>query len=202
MTRSLVIVSLVVGLSLGIAGAVLARWHGEPAPDAIAREAVVESGIGRPIYELDPRDEHAMAAYATDIFIGRVLGQTGDLGAPTSAPGQELPQSQFAVDVLHKVKGEAEGVVTINQIGGLDAQARRIMLLDGDTLLRVGRSELFLVVHIPEMEWYQIVAAGYGHLPADDMAGREALIDRFNRAVDPSGTDAVFSSTRPSGESS
>ena len=202
MTRPLTVLTLAVGLSLGIAGAVLARSHGERALDANARDAVVETGVGHPIYELDTRDDLAMAAYATDIFIGRVLGQTGDLGAPTSAPGQELPQSQFAVEVLHTVKGEAEGVVTINQIGGLDAQARRIMLLDGDTLLRAGRSELFLVVYVPEMEWYQIVAAGYGHLPADDVAERKALIDRFNRAVDLSGTDAVFSSTRPFGASS
>ena len=141
-----------------------------------------------------------MAAYATDIFIGQVLGQTGDTGAPTSAPGQEVPQSQFAVEVRHVVKGEAEGVVTINQVGGLDAQARSMMLFDGDALLRSGRSELFLVVHIPEMGWYQIVAAGHGHLPADDVAQREALIDRFTQAVAPAVTDGVPSDTRPYGE--
>jgi hypothetical protein len=202
MTRSLVIVTLAVGLSLGAAGVVLARWSGDHAVNPNARAAIVETGIGHPIYALDPQDDHALAAYASDIFLGRVLGQTGDLGAPTSAPGQEVPQSQFAVEVLHTLKGEAAGVVTINQVGGRDAQARRMMLLDGDTLLRAGRSELFLVVHIPEMEWYQIAAAGHGHLPADDVAEREALIDRFTQAAVPSETEGVSSSARPHGESS
>ncbi|MBW3631674.1 MAG: hypothetical protein KY456_01465 [Chloroflexi bacterium] len=202
MTRPLVILTLAVGLSLGATGAVLVRWHGERTAGANARDAVKETGVGHPIYALDPRDDLAMAAYATDIFIGRVLGQTADACAPTSAPGQEVPQSQFAVEVLHAVKGEAEGVVTINQVGGLDAQARRLMLLDGDTLLRAGRSELFLVVYVPEMEWYQIVAAGHGHLPADDAAEREALIDRFTQAAVPSETDEASSHTRPHGERS
>ena len=202
MTRPLAILTLVIGLSLGVAGVVLARWPGERAADGDARAAVMETGTGHPIYALDPWDDHAMAAYATDIFIGRVFGQTGAIGAPTSAPGQEVPQSQFAVEVRHVVKGAAAGVVTINQVGGLDAQARRIMLLEGDALLRSGRSELFLVVHIPEMQWYQIVAAGHGHLPADDMVEREALIDRFTRAIVPSEADGVSSNDRPQAVSS
>ena len=58
------------------------------------------------------------------------------------------------------------------------------MLLEGDALLRPGASELFLVVSVPERGWYQIVAAGYGHVPADDPAQRETLIDRFAQATD------------------
>ena len=87
--------------------------------------------MGHPIFALDPRDDRSLAAYATDIYIGRVLNQTGAVGAPTSAPGQELPQSQFAVEVLHVLKGQARGVVTVNQVGGLDPQAGQTMLLEG-----------------------------------------------------------------------
>jgi hypothetical protein len=189
MTRSLVIVFLTSALSLGTAGAILARWHGELLTTANTPVAIVEIRIGHPLYDFDPRNDRAMAAYATDIFIGRVLSQTGNAGAPTSAPGQEVPQSQLAVEVLHAVKGEAEGVVTINQVGGLDAQAKRMMLFEGDALLRPGASELFLVVQVPQMEWYQIVAAGYGHLPADDAGKQAALVDRFARAVAAAETD-------------
>jgi hypothetical protein len=202
MTRSLVIVILAIGLSLGTAGAILARWHGELVTNANTPADVAEIGIGHPMYDLDPRDDRAMAAYATDIFIGRILSQTGNAGAPTSAPGQEVPQSQFAVEVLQVLKGEAGGVVTVNQVGGLDAQAKRMMLFEGDALLRPGASELFLVVQVPEMGWYQIVAAGYGHLPADDSGQRTMLVDRFAHAVAAAATDEGSSNPPLHGERS
>jgi hypothetical protein len=188
MTRPLIIVIITVGLFLGLAaiGGVMAgrHWRLQPAAASKPREVVPDAEIGHPIYELDPTDDRALAAYATDIFIGRVRHQTGAVGAPTSAPGQELPQSQFAVEVLHLVKGQAAGMVTINQVGGFDQQAHQIMLLEGDALLRPGASELFLAVSVPERGWYQIVAAGHGHLAADDPAQRKTLIDRFTQATD------------------
>ena len=187
MTRSLVLVILVAGLSLGVVSGVAGwRSHVQQAAGGSAQEIAAHAGVGHPIYAFDPRDDRALAAFATDIFIGRVLDQTGAAGAPTSAPGQELPQSQFAVEVLHVVKGQTGGVVTVNQVGGLDTQAGETMLLEGDALLRPGAHELFLVVSVPERGWYQIVAAGHGHLRADDLAQREALIDRFAQATAPS----------------
>src|SRR5215212_6880635 len=185
MMRSLVIATIAAVLSLGVAGGVIAGWQWQQAPDGNTHKVVADAGIGHPVYELDPTDDRALAAYATDIFIGRVLDQTGAVGAPTSAPGQELPQSQFAVEVLHLLKGLAAGVVTVNQVGGLDMQAEEIMLLEGDPLLRPGAIELFLVVSVPERGRYQIVAGGYGHVPVDDPARREALIDRFAQATAP-----------------
>jgi hypothetical protein len=184
MMRSLVIVVLALGLSLGAIGGVVAHWHVHHAAGGSAPEVVAHTGIGQPIYAFDPRDDRALAAYATDVFIGRVRDQTGAAGAPTSAPGQELPQSQFAVEVLQLLKGQAAGVVTVNQVGGLDPQAHQIMLLEGDALLRPGDRELFLVVSVPERGWYQIVAGGHGHVAADDPAQRQTLIDRFTQATD------------------
>ena len=200
MMRSLVIVVLASGLSLGAAGGALAGWHWWQASGGNRDEVLAEDGIGHPVYELDPTDDRALAAYATDIFIGRVLDQTGAVGAPTSAPGQELPQSQFAVEVLHLLKGPAAGVVTVNQVGGLDMQAEEIMLLEGDPLLRPGAIELFLVVSVPEREWYQIVAGGYGHVPADDPSRRETLIDRFAQATAPAAGSGASPDIRWLGE--
>src|SRR5215207_9658006 len=183
--RSLVIVILTAGLSLGVVSGVAGwRSHMQQAAGSSAPEVVAHAGIGHPIYAFDPGDDRALAAYATDIFIGRVSGQTGAAGAPTSAPGQELPQSQFAVEVLHLLKGQAAGVVTVNQVGGPDPQAHQIMLLEGDALLRPGARELFLVVSVPERGWYQIIAGGHGHVAADDPAQRQTLIDRFTQATD------------------
>jgi hypothetical protein len=170
---------LAVALMLAARGGGLAQWHAQRTSAAVG----LSIGIGDPLYELDPRDDRALAAYATDIVLGRVLRQTGAKGAPTSAPGQELPQSQFAVEVLDVLKGRAGGVVTVNQIGGLDSQAGGVMLLEGDELLRPGASELFLLVYVPERAWYQVVAGGYGHLPAGDASQREALLARFAGAI-------------------
>jgi hypothetical protein len=200
MTRSLIVVILAAGLSLGVAAGVMAGWHWQQAAGGNPREVVADAGMGHPIFALDPRDDRSLAAYATDIYIGRVLDQTGAVGAPTSAPGQELPQSQFAVEVLDVLKGQAEGVVTVNQVGGLDPQAGQTMLLEGDALLRPGARELFLVVFVPERGWYQIVAAGHGHVPADDPDQRETLIDRFTQATNEPVdfirfNDAVYLST-------
>jgi hypothetical protein len=200
MMRSLVVVILAAGLPLGVVGGVMPGWDWQQAAGGNAHEIVPDAGIGHPLYDLDPRDDRALAAYATDIFIGRVLDQTGAAGAPTSAPGQEVPQSQFAVEVLHVLKGTAGGVVTVNQVGGLDRQAGEIMLLDGDTLLRPETSELFLVVSVPERAWYQIVAAGYGHRPADVPAQRQALIERFAQATTPAARSGRSSDTRSLGE--
>src|SRR5215217_9609996 len=179
MMRSLVIATIAAVLSLGVAGGAMAGWRWHQTPDGNVHGVITDAGIGHPIYELDPTDDRALADYATDIFSGRVLDQSGAVGAPTSAPGQELPQSQFAVEVLHVVKGQAAGVVTVNQVGGLDQQAHQLMVLDGDALLRPGASELLLAVSVPERGWYQIVAAGHGHAPADDPAQQKLLIGRF-----------------------
>jgi hypothetical protein len=186
MTRSLIIVIITAAIFLGLeaVGGVMAVRHRQAGAGGNPHLVVPDAGIGHPIYELDPTDDRALAAYATDIFIGRVRGQTGATGAPTSAPGQELPQTQFAVEVLQRVKGQAAGVVTVNQVGGLDQQARQLLLLEGDALLHPGASELFLAVFVPEREWYQIVAAGHGHLSADDPERRKMLIDRFAQATD------------------
>lgn len=181
--RSTVLGIVAIGLLLAAAGGALARWQRADPVVAAERDGGGEVGIAHPVYALDPEDDRALAAYATDIFVGRVVGLTGDAGAPTSAPGHEVPQTQFAVAVVRALKGRAAGVVTVNQVGGLDNQAHRQVLLEGDALLRSGATELFLVVAVPEQRWYQIVAGGYGHLPADDRARREELVERFARAA-------------------
>jgi hypothetical protein len=173
---ALLILMLAAGLSLAGMGEVLARWHagqGEESSVAIAHAD----------YAFDPSDDRALAAYATDVFVGRVLKQVSATGAPTSAPGQEMPQTQYAVEVVETIKGDAAGVVTVNQVGGVDAQSQQPMALAGDAPLAPGSSDLFLVVHVPERGWYQIAAGGYGHLAADDPAQRETLVARFGLAL-------------------
>jgi hypothetical protein len=178
MLRSPVLAVLLTGLLLLAAGA---AW-GHSQRTQIAANAG-DVGIAHPVYAIDPGDDRALAAYASDIFVGKVLAQTGNAGAPTSAPGQEVPQTQFAVAVLRAIKGRAAGVVTVNQVGGIDRLAQRLMVLEGDALLRPGTSELFLVSAVPERGWYQIVAAGHGHRPVAAAAERDAPLARVLRAL-------------------
>jgi hypothetical protein len=202
MNRSLVFVIFAVSLSLAAVGGVLVRWQGAHTAGVNTLDPIEDVGIGHPIYALDPRDDRVMAAYATDIFIGRVLGQTGNTGAPTSAPGQEVPQSQFAVEVLQAVKGEVEGVVTINQVCGLDAQAKRMMLLEGDALLRPDRARAVSGRSRSRNGVVSDRRRRHGHLPVDDPFEQAALVDRFTQAAVASEMAGVSSSTRSPGERS
>ena len=187
MARSAVIGILAVPLVLAATVGALARWHEGRPPVASAPAADDQVGIAHPAYAFDPEDDRALAAYATDIFVGRVVAQTGAVGAPTSAPGHEVPQTQFAVDVIRGIKGRAAGTVTVNQVGGLDKHAKRLTLVEGDALLQPGTTELFVTFYVPESGWYQVVAARHGHLRAHHPAHGEALAARFARvAVDPS----------------
>jgi hypothetical protein len=180
---------------LAAGSAALAAWRATdattgavPLPD----EAVT---IGHPVYSFNPKDDQALAAFATDIFLGRVIAQTGTVGAPTSAPGQELPMTQFSVAVLRVVKGRTSGTVTANQVGGLDhnvlvtradgrrTKETRLFLLDGDALLVPGEVALFVSVHVPQSGWYQVVAGSESHPGAVNRAAQDALVERFARAA-------------------
>lgn len=176
-------------LGFGLAAVLLAA-AGAPGGAFVASGAVSGRSAGddvvavaHPFYSFDPSDDRALAAFATDIFVGRVLGQSSAIGAPTTAPGQELPQTQYAVEIVATIKGDAAGVVTVNQVGGVDALSGQPMILAGDAPLRSATSEVFLTVAVPERGWQQIVAGGYGHLGADDPAQREALVARFRQAA-------------------
>jgi hypothetical protein len=73
---------------LGIVGGT--QMHPQQEDPVIAESPAVDGGVGiaHPVYALNPQDDRALVAYATDVFLGRVLEQTGTIGAPTSAPGR------------------------------------------------------------------------------------------------------------------
>ena len=59
MTRSLIVVILAAGLSLGVAGGVMAGWQWQQLPAAMRVKSSPMPGSGHPIYALDPRDDRA-----------------------------------------------------------------------------------------------------------------------------------------------
>ena len=191
MVRALGIGMLVVSVALLVGAGAMGGWSVAPASDAAFSSLDAAVASAHPLYSLDPSDDRELAAYASDIFVGRVVGPSGAVGAPTTAPGQELPQTQYAVAVVATLKGDAAGVVTVNQVGGVDAQSGQPLLLAGDAPLQPGASELFLTVDVPERGWHQIVAGGSGHLAARDPAQRAALVARFGNVLAEGPADAM-----------
>jgi hypothetical protein len=164
-------------VALALAGAVSlstwARYRGD------SRRPEIPVVYGHPAYAFDPRNDAVLAANATDIFVGRVTAVSGNVGAPTSVPGQSVPQTQYAVEVRTAIKGDAKGTVTVNQIGGYDATIGATFLFEGDRFLAVGDTVVLVTAFVAERGWYQLVAAGYGHLRANDAGLRASLIERF-----------------------
>ena len=65
----------------------------EPGPDVVALA-----------YGYDIDDERFVVALSDNVFAGRVERVSGDEPAPTTIPGEDRPQTQYAVRVLAVVK--------------------------------------------------------------------------------------------------
>lgn len=70
-----------------------------------------EVTISEPMLAYDPADMRNVAGYFTDIFTARVVKKIG-----TEKKG--IVMTQFSVEVLNVLKGDAKGIVTVNQPGG------------------------------------------------------------------------------------
>jgi hypothetical protein len=173
--------ALLLALAAGLTMLHIAGSHSNPGPTGMANEN--DRTTGDVIYPFDPRDDRLLAGFATDILVGRVTAVAGTIGAPTSAPGQTVPQTQFVVRVLHLVKGTASGTVTVNQVGGVDDLTNRLFLLEGDPLLTTGTTALFVTTFVPDLGWHQIVAPSYADIRIGSPQQRTRLVERFARAA-------------------
>lgn len=65
-----------------------------------------------PQYVADFADDKVLVGASHNVFVGKVIAQSGtkQLGA--------TPETQFSVEIIRNVKGELQGVVTVNQQGG------------------------------------------------------------------------------------
>lgn len=85
-----------------------------------------------------------LVEHSDDIFVGRVVEQ---LGAESDIP--RLPRTQFAVDVETVIKGDVDGVVTVDQVGGTRLFGLELVLLFGDRMLEPGSRYLFATSEKP-----------------------------------------------------
>ena len=131
-----------------------------------------QSYIGHAHAVTDLSDDRKLAGFAQDIVIGRVLeevGQTEEYG---------WPETQFKVRVLDVLKGELEGVITVNQQGGIWEQDGSTYRIEGDPdLLEPGRAYLFATRTFSEEDWHTVMP-GYGDIKieADDLGDDGKLL--------------------------
>lgn len=133
------------------------------------------------LYAFDPTDDVTLVDNSTDVFLGRVVEQAGSKGVPDSGGG-EVAFSQFEVEVLQTLKGDATGTVIVEQMGGVDP-AEGLVLTDGDALLRAGQEILFATNRWPERDSYIIVVQPYGDIRVESEAQRAGLVARFAAAI-------------------
>jgi hypothetical protein len=134
-------------------------------------------------YAFEPTDERQLVGFATNVFVGRVIGKVGAEGAPLSGPGDHvMPRTQFSVVVLRNIKGELDGKVRVSQSGGYDKSVGREVRIQGDPLLKPGQELLFVTHYDHEEGWYTIAAQPFGTVAVEDELQRADLVERFELA--------------------
>lgn len=110
-------------------------------------------------YPADFSDDKLLVGAAHNIFIGKVIKQinTKDLGIG--------PETQFEVEVVDNIKGNIEGKVVVNQLGGYkngDLYITEDALFTEDSeepsLLQIGSTYLFSTRYNEQEEWHTLIA--------------------------------------------
>ncbi len=133
-------------------------------------------------------DDRELVGFADNVFIGKVIAQTGNKAntPPPEAgdvPGSS-PQTQFSVEVLENIKGNLSGIITVSQEGGYEEKngVNRLVLMDGDELLEPGKTYLFATQFNDIDGWHAIIIPNYGNLPIKDQTDHKNKVERFKKA--------------------
>ena len=157
--------ALAVG-SLGVGAFHLGSSSGEQGPLSVERvefAAVTDFG-----------DARRLVGFAEDVFFGEVLdaGKTSD--------GEPLPQTDYQVQVVDTIKGDAAGVVTVTQEGGYVAERNELRLMEGDTLIEPGHVYLFATRSDPNGRHF--VVPEFGDVKVRSKAHQAELHQRASEA--------------------
>ncbi len=138
-------------------------------------------------FVVDVTDDRALVGAADNVFIGRVIAQTGNKAntPPLDAgdtPGFS-PQTQFSVEVLENIKGNLNGTITVSQYGGYEEKdgVTQLVLMKGDKLLEPGKTYLFAAGFNDIDKWYTIVPV-YGDIPITNQTDYQNKLERFKKA--------------------
>lgn len=125
----------------------------------------------------DFSDTRRLTGFADNVFIGRVLEQTG-----THSPDGVLPETLFKVDVIRSLKGSLSGTVAVNQQGGFSAEENALILIEEDGLLETGKVYMFATKTGGDGAWQTLVPE-FGDLHIGNSAQQADLVQKFEKAV-------------------
>ncbi|OGZ06319.1 MAG: hypothetical protein A2845_00775 [Candidatus Lloydbacteria bacterium RIFCSPHIGHO2_01_FULL_49_22] len=119
-------------------------------------------------YQLQGTPDHPAMFYPTDltkdinllgsshdVFIGKVISQTGDKET------QIGPRTQYSVEVIDNIKGKLKDIVTIDMLGGYDKDGKLVVIEENDStdfLLKPGSTYLFATRYNEEEDWYTLIS--------------------------------------------
>ncbi|WMW26388.1 hypothetical protein RE474_06685 [Methanolobus sediminis] len=134
-----------------------------------------QHGMAQIDYAINVSDDRELVGFSSDVFIGKVIEQTGSSNEPNL-------QTHFSVEIIESIKGNSTGNVTVKQFGGYEHVFiwRSLTLADGDELLRPG--EIYLFVTKGDDERGYTFAPTYGNLLIEDQEDYEQKKLRFQKA--------------------
>lgn len=133
-------------------------------------------------YAFDVSDPRELVGSADNVFVGRVVEEVGGEDIAGEGGG-DIPQTQFAVDVVENLKGELRGQVVVNQDGGTLPGESRPILLTGSEPLEPGESYVLSTSRDVPSGWHSIVATGFGDVPVSTEPNPGEVLARYRQAV-------------------
>lgn len=123
----------------------------------------------------DISNPNKLVGWSDSVFIGKVVEQTGT----KSLDG--FPETQFNVEVIESIKGNLNGTVTVNQQGGY--AGNQLTLIEDDTLLKKGKSYLFVTKYLEQENWHTLVPV-YGNIEIQNEAHKLELLKKYQKAFE------------------
>ncbi|MGA8311275.1 MAG: hypothetical protein WB755_14670 [Terriglobales bacterium] len=128
----------------------------------------IKRTMGSVTYIENFADDRELLGASHNIFVGRVIRQTG-----TKARGYIGPETQFEVEVVYNIKGNLQGKVTVNQEGGY---INGILYTGEDSagLLEPGTTYLLSTRYSPRYDWSRYLLIS--HPNASKVISKDASI--------------------------
>lgn len=106
------------------------------------------------LYPSDPGDNQLLLGASHNVFIGKVLTQTGNKETEIG------PRTQYKVQVIDNIKGDLHNTVTVDLLGG--TQNGKLITIEGippeEYLLTPDTTYVFATRYNTEEDWYTLIA--------------------------------------------